>query len=443
MSRRKRAGSGSSSTARRTVDSAYILAVFFICFLLLMLSCQVLVMRSELSVDGKSHHRSPSASSLGRRALRFGRQAAAPFGRALAASPQNSGQQTILASQGEDKDSISNVFVGTGEWIQQERRSRDEWVAQFWSCFQGQAVCPWQPVAGAEKGFVFSAYLDNGPGNSEPNVRVIGVARTKKPSKLWCQLGWTVSTNSTARWSQVPAHIKVIREHWNLRYSAVFILCPLKSFSADGSLPEFVSISSYHNPEMPQYSFPQPTTSREEFNSSFGHWSELTTGNLLPIVPLFKRAHIQHPLSVCVKPLHYNFNRADQLIEFIELHRLLGATHFTFYNHTIGDRVDCVLRRYAEEGLVEVLPWHQLDVISQKEIRTEGIFASLNDCLYRHMYDSQYLLMIDLDEVIIPRTNNFTLTELLNEAINSTSQGRSKIGAFYFRNGTNDSYVFF
>ena len=33
-------------------------------------------------------------------------------------------------------------------------------------------------------------------------------------------------------------------------------------------------------------------------------------------------------------------------------------------------------------GLVTVLPW-RLDMTSQKEIRTEGLFAALNDCLYR------------------------------------------------------------
>ena len=33
-------------------------------------------------------------------------------------------------------------------------------------------------------------------------------------------------------------------------------------------------------------------------------------------------------------------------------------------------------------GIVDLLPW-KLDMISQKEIRTEGLFAALNDCLYR------------------------------------------------------------
>ena len=50
---------------------------------------------------------------------------------------------------------------------------------------------------------------------------------------------------------------------------------------------------------------------------------------------------------------------------------------------------------------MDLLPWN-LDLISQKEIRTEGLFAALNDCLYRNMKTVQYLIMMDLDELIIP-----------------------------------------
>ena len=50
---------------------------------------------------------------------------------------------------------------------------------------------------------------------------------------------------------------------------------------------------------------------------------------------------------------------------------------------------------------MDLLPW-KLDMISQKEIRTEGLFAALNDCLYRNMKTVQYLIMMDLDELIIP-----------------------------------------
>ena len=71
------------------------------------------------------------------------------------------------------------------------------------------------------------------------------------------------------------------------------------------------------------------------------------------------------------------------------------------YEDTVGPEVSCLLSHYTRTGLLTLLPW-RLDMQSQKEIRTEGLFAALNDCLYRNMGSVEYLVMIDLDELIIP-----------------------------------------
>lgn len=110
--------------------------------------------------------------------------------------------------------------------------------------------------------------------------------------------------------------------------------------------------------------------------------------------------------------------KALYMLEFLELNNLLGVSHFTFYNHTIGPKATCIMQHYMDGKIpqqfavnstarptsgeknatvdsatpsrypkitVELLPWN-LKMKSQKEIRTEGLFASLNDCLYRSMY---------------------------------------------------------
>jgi Glycosyltransferase family 92 len=131
---------------------------------------------------------------------------------------------------------------------------------------------------------------------------------------------------------------------------------------------------------------------------------------------------------------NFPFPQALYLLEFLELNALLGVSHFTLYNHTIGPKASCVLKHYMDGNLpfgsshrspnvstttasplisqldsnnidgmlaetlttpasdswrppisVTLLPWN-LKMRSQKEIRTEGLFASLNDCLYRSMY---------------------------------------------------------
>lgn len=141
--------------------------------------------------------------------------------------------------------------------------------------------------------------------------------------------------------------------------------------------------------------------------------------NLLQIIVNYKKEEKWHPnkeqyqvdqMAVCVKPLHYDYNKVVELLEFIELHRIMGVNHFFLYNHTVGPQVGCLLNKYQQEGLVTVYDW-QLPIVSQKEIRTEGIFASLNDCLYRTMHRFSHTIFVDFDEYIIP-TQHRTYVEL-------------------------------
>lgn len=137
-------------------------------------------------------------------------------------------------------------------------------------------------------------------------------------------------------------------------------------------------------------------------------------------------------LAVCVKPFHYNYNRYTELIEFIELNRLLGADHFLFYNHSTGKEVDCLLKQYIQDETVSLLPWN-LNMKSQEEIRTEGLFAALNDCLYRTMYRFKYVLMIDFDEFVIPHSHDDILS-MITAVNGSVKSGKYKIGGYSFQN---------
>lgn len=99
------------------------------------------------------------------------------------------------------------------------------------------------------------------------------------------------------------------------------------------------------------------------------------------------------------------------MMEFLEMNALLGMNHVTLYNDTISPSTSCLLHDYESRGLVTMLPW-KLDMVSQREIRTEGLFAALNDCLYRSMYKYTHVALIDLDEFIMPRHND-TLSQFI------------------------------
>jgi hypothetical protein len=88
------------------------------------------------------------------------------------------------------------------------------------------------------------------------------------------------------------------------------------------------------------------------------------------------------------------------------MNRLLGITHFYLYQHSITPNVSCVMKEYAEEGLVTVIDWTSGPYKSVDEIRSENMLAALNDCFYRGMYKHKYLAYFDLDEYLIPKKHD-------------------------------------
>eukprot|EP00095_Tigriopus_kingsejongensis_P002619 snap_masked-scaffold1459_size40432-processed-gene-0.3 protein:Tk02619 transcript:snap_masked-scaffold1459_size40432-processed-gene-0.3-mRNA-1 annotation:"PREDICTED: uncharacterized protein LOC656883" len=261
----------------------------------------------------------------------------------------------------------------------------------------------WQPVEGTfHKFYVYSAYYDARI-EAKHVVRIIGATKTKQPDRVWCQFHYRDSDRAQRTKVSHPASISVIRENWNLKYSACFVLCPIPL--ADKA-PESVSVISnaFKSKQDDDHGGLKPTPS----NQLPVHNFQTGTGNETP--------NNLNEIGVCVKPVHFQYDQVLELAEFIELNRLLGVTKFTIYNDTMSPRVDCLLRHYQELGAVEVLPW-KLNIKSQSEIRTEGLFAALNDCLYRNMNRFHYLMLIDFDEYIIPHQNR-TLPKML-EFINS------------------------
>ncbi|XP_058790320.1 uncharacterized protein LOC131663739 isoform X2 [Phymastichus coffea] len=290
----------------------------------------------------------------------------------------------------------------------------------------------WLPVTNTRfKFFVYSAYYDeritgNNPASRSSSsggvVRVIGATKTRGPDRVWCRLWYLTHNSDNATTSiTVAAKVKVIRENWNLKYSACFVICPLpKETPAQVSdrVPQSVSIVARLR---------TPPTNR-----------------LLVRNRPVDRPKERRPLAVCVKPLHYDYNRVLQLIEFIELHKILGASHVTLYNDTLGSEAGCALKYYEARGLVTLLPWHHLDMVSQREIRTEGLFAALNDCLYRSMYSYEYLVLLDLDEFIIPRHDEtiLDLIRWMNTRVNGKTTGAYSFqNAFFYLQWPDDPYV--
>lgn len=295
----------------------------------------------------------------------------------------------------------------------------------------------WQPVQGTkDKFFVYSAYYDA----RHPKykyIRVIGATRTRNSEKVICRLDYGLQGKQQSpplRPIMVNAVNKVIRENWNLRFSAYFILClianhPVPSsvqimLKSNLSLPASNHLLVHNRPELVEKKLLQ-----RPISSSL---SWMKSNEKAAKEPARQFSMASNSFAVCVKPMHYDYNKVLNLIEFLELNRQLGVGHFVLYNHTVGKEASCLLSDYVRKGIVTILPW-QLNIASQKDIRTEGLFAALNDCLYRTMYSFRYVLMIDFDEFIIPN-QDASLPELVGR-LSKLNNNAARAGAYSFQNG--------
>ena len=83
----------------------------------------------------------------------------------------------------------------------------------------------WQLVDGtSHKFFVYSAYYD-GRDPYRPVVKVVGVTHTRHSDDVYCRMYFKESAGVKVR--HVKANVSIIRENWNLRFSACFVNCPL------------------------------------------------------------------------------------------------------------------------------------------------------------------------------------------------------------------------
>ena len=96
-----------------------------------------------------------------------------------------------------------------------------------------------------------------------------------------------------------------------------------------------------------------------------------------------EKGRIQKKYGICIPPVHGEIS-VGNIIEFLELTQILGASHFTFYDLSMSESVRNVLNYYQDLGLVSVFPWNLPLYIGKKRfvlfwstIGHLGVFVSL------------------------------------------------------------------
>ncbi|XP_065347531.1 uncharacterized protein LOC135944468 isoform X2 [Cloeon dipterum] len=130
---------------------------------------------------------------------------------------------------------------------------------------------------------------------------------------------------------------------------------------------------------------------------------------------------------VCVKALNlkHNASFAIRLVEWIELLRILGADKIVFYELHVHENITRVLEHYEKTWNVEIIkvtmPGHYANIpdLMPTYLKHRGASKRLQeliyftDCLYQNMYQYQYVVLLDVDEVIVPRGEIKTWQQLI------------------------------
>lgn len=121
-------------------------------------------------------------------------------------------------------------------------------------------------------------------------------------------------------------------------------MCPVKV--PDMNVPHYVSIVS--RLRAPPGNLLEVRNT--DWDKDFPH---IRGANAVPSIPTENQ--IPDKIGVCVKPIHFNYDSALYLIEYLEFNAILGISHFTFYNHTLGEHAECVLKHYMSGDIPDNL----------------------------------------------------------------------------------------
>jgi hypothetical protein len=118
---------------------------------------------------------------------------------------------------------------------------------------------------------------------------------------------------------------------------------------------------------------------------------------------------------VCVKGLSFPFeDKTTRLAEWIEYLNILGAEKINFYEFKVHPNTKKLLEYYEEKGLIEVTPLTLAgDYSNHPYLQTQFLRKKIvqrrlqevipyNDCLYKHLHEFKYVVLLDTDEVIVP-----------------------------------------
>lgn len=256
--------------------------------------------------------------------------------------------------------------------------------------------------------FLVSAFMDQRVKGFD--VRIIGIFKRNSIKPLHCVFCCEGEISNT-----VASNILQHSDNFGYPFTATDVMCPIPK----GCSASHVTLQTQ----------PDRQKARNEI------W--------LPIRNQGSRAKeekkMQFNFTVCISNLFGDYNNVLQFAQTLEMYRLLGVDRVVIYNTSCGPDLDRLLHSYNLTGFVEIVPWpiHMflkpsrgwLFSQSGGDLHYFGQLTTLNECVYRSMERSRYVLLNDIDEIIMPYKHD-NLISLMD----ALQRQNPKTGAFYIEN---------
>lgn len=135
--------------------------------------------------------------------------------------------------------------------------------------------------------------------------------------------------------------------------------------------------------------------------------------NAFTLTPLESKHKYERTFTICVKDMTFQRDISQNLVEWIETNKLLGVDMIDMYIDSISKKSEKILLHYRSRGTVRLfhVPVKYSSERSLWQRRRDHILT-YNDCLYRNLRESKFIVPLDVDEIIFPKLA-YTWGELL------------------------------
>lgn len=122
-----------------------------------------------------------------------------------------------------------------------------------------------------------------------------------------------------------------------------------------------------------------------------------------------KKPKLKKKFAVCVKPVRFQGYNRRSLAEWIGLNRLLGAEKIIFYGNVTLDVLKFSGKKKRTETVkFESPPFRECGGNPYEEslwTKRKIEVITYNDCFYRNLYEAEFVIPLDLDEIIVPKSS--------------------------------------